>query len=801
MRCRGLAWLAIFFLVLLTACGRSDRSPTASTENESQEPQEALGVIKGHLEFEALRSPELAPRFESPRLEEVEVYAGSIDTADTYPGQIDNNRDYIITGLPGGRYNVIAGTRNKIYGGIIKEVEVTPGKTKKIQDVLFLSTLGRISGRVVLIGPKGERLPETGFVEVFIPGTSFSCRTTRKGEFTFYYIPAGEYTVVASYEGYEDTVVEGVEVALGSETRIGEIVMHLRGPSPESASVFGVVLDGLVDCGRAADCIVPIPKAKIELRLPTGQVLTALSGKDGDYRIDGIPVTPPLIGGPPITLTASKTGYEPQTVNLKYFSPGEERREDFHLIPITPGTGTLVGTVRERPSWYPEGGSAVGIPYSGKPIARGEKLEKREERLKIPYLGKPIAGAKVTALKVGPDGYLREVYTTTTGRDGEYQIPNMEPGEYTVRAEAEGFEAEEKRAVVKEDEVATVEFYLPPISDKGVVFGMVMVAGYRQDSAGGDLIPCGDNARCIIPIEGAIVSLYPKYEDDETAVNYLLVPGIPWPWLAVTDKEGQYRIEEVPFGPYTIIAEAKGFLPQKQEGTVSSTNPKVQIDFTLQPDKKRASIYGVVTHAHTKMPIPEADVTVTLFTGETFTTRTDWSGYYRIDDLPASDAIILIYPPPTIGTVTVSKPGYHSKTVDLPALTSGEERRIDLWLGPIKPGEGPQLTYSNSGCLSNREDPTQAKDEIIAKVEGNDIYVTHRNAWYNCCLEEIRVELEHEGNQLRLIETEILEGSGCRCLCLYDVSAAISDLAAGEYIIQVLNEDRGLIGEITATVP
>ncbi|MDI6791970.1 MAG: carboxypeptidase-like regulatory domain-containing protein [bacterium] len=854
MRCRGLALLAIFFLVLLTACGRSDRSPTADSEGGFNKLQEGLGVIKGHLEFEALRSPDSAPTFESPRLEEVEVYAESTDTVDTYPGKVDNNGDYIITRLPRGRYNVIAETRNEIYGGIIKEVDVTSEETKEIQDVLFLSTQGRISGRVVLIGPRGERLPETGFVEVFIPGTSFFCRTTRKGEFTFYYIPAGEYTVAASCQGYEDTVVEGVEVALGSETQIGEIVMHLRGPSPESGSVFGVVtasldhligrelktkrfpgaspppsdptstekiimpiplepipgarvsaypiypinvnepggkgliraatistdpkdgkdinggsgdrwavfeaitdengkyriedipagdysitvsakgferqdrciiieppnmelradfsllpeqepasiygvvLDGSVDCGGMADCIVPIPEAKIELRLPIGQVFTAWSGKEGDYRIDGIPVTQLLIGGPSITVTASKIGYEPQSINLAYFSPGEEKQQDFHLKAITPGTGTLIGVVRENPYWwYSEGDELVGIPY----------------------YGKPIPGAKITAMEIDPDGNVAKVYTATTGRDGEYRIPNMKPDDYTVRAEAEGFETEKKAAAVKEDDLATVDFYLLPISDKGVVFGTVMVAGYRKDSTAGDLIPCGDNERCIIPIEGAVVNLYPvfeAYEDEDAEISKSFTPTtrsssypvfegygddeiavdpILWPWSAVTDEEGKYRIEEVPFGLYVAIAEAKGFLPQQQEVTVSSTNPEVKVDFTLQPAK---------------------------------------------------------------------------------------------------------LTYSNSGCLSNRGDSAKAADEIIAKVEGNDVYVTHRNAWYNCCLEDIRVELEQDGNQLKLIETAILEGSGCRCMCFYDVSAVISDLAAGEYIIQVLNEDQGLLGEVTVTV-
>ena len=119
--------------------------------------------------------------------------------------------------------------------------------------------------------------------------------------------------------------------------------------------------------------------------------------------------------------------------------------------------------------------------------------------------------------------------------------------------------------------------------------------------------------------------------------------------------------------------------------------------------------------------------------------------------------------------------------------------------------------YSNSGCLDNPllaeaegDYPWCGNDEIVAVVEGNKIMVTHLNATYNCCPDEIAVTLSSEGNHLKLMEEEILT-TPCDCLCCYNVEAEITGLISSEYIVEVCWTDyetqRTLCDSVTVVVP
>ena len=112
--------------------------------------------------------------------------------------------------------------------------------------------------------------------------------------------------------------------------------------------------------------------------------------------------------------------------------------------------------------------------------------------------------------------------------------------------------------------------------------------------------------------------------------------------------------------------------------------------------------------------------------------------------------------------------------------------------------------YSNSGCLDDsyaydEEYPECGEDEVIAQVEGNSIHVTHLNATYNCCPDDIEVTLFIEGNNLRLIEDEILT-TPCTCLCCYNVETEVAGLIAGEYSVEVCWDDWETHGEMCKTV-
>ena len=112
--------------------------------------------------------------------------------------------------------------------------------------------------------------------------------------------------------------------------------------------------------------------------------------------------------------------------------------------------------------------------------------------------------------------------------------------------------------------------------------------------------------------------------------------------------------------------------------------------------------------------------------------------------------------------------------------------------------------YSNSGCLdmsygAPEEYPGCGEDEVIARVEENSILVTHKNATYNCCPDDIEVTLSSQGKILTLYEKEILT-TPCDCMCCYNIYTEIAGLTPGEYTIVVCWQDWETHGELCKTV-
>ncbi len=120
--------------------------------------------------------------------------------------------------------------------------------------------------------------------------------------------------------------------------------------------------------------------------------------------------------------------------------------------------------------------------------------------------------------------------------------------------------------------------------------------------------------------------------------------------------------------------------------------------------------------------------------------------------------------------------GRSSMQSPCPACVQGE------WCGY---GEPFVSGYWDSGCQGSFMEfagGTCGEDEIVADVAGNVIHLTHYNAFYNCCPDDIPVTMAVEGNLLRLQETE--SNVGCRCMCCYTVESEIADLEPGEYTIE-----------------
>lgn len=87
----------------------------------------------------------------------------------------------------------------------------------------------------------------------------------------------------------------------------------------------------------------------------------------------------------------------------------------------------------------------------------------------------------------------------------------------------------------------------------------------------------------------------------------------------------------------------------------------------------------------------------------------------------------------------------------------------------------------------------QPADDIRIWVEGQDIYMTHSNAHYNCCA-QMAVYLEDHTPLFKLIEQETYpDTSPCRCTCSYPLSAHIANLTPGSYRVQVWNGVAGTL--------
>jgi len=92
------------------------------------------------------------------------------------------------------------------------------------------------------------------------------------------------------------------------------------------------------------------------------------------------------------------------------------------------------------------------------------------------------------------------------------------------------------------------------------------------------------------------------------------------------------------------------------------------------------------------------------------------------------------------------------------------------------------------------------EEEFLTDVENGVLTLTHKNAIYNCCIEDIDVSVKIEGEEVHLYETEILE-IPCDCICPYDITTRINSLGPGVYTIYFWN-DSGRLGEIRdVTIP
>jgi hypothetical protein len=106
---------------------------------------------------------------------------------------------------------------------------------------------------------------------------------------------------------------------------------------------------------------------------------------------------------------------------------------------------------------------------------------------------------------------------------------------------------------------------------------------------------------------------------------------------------------------------------------------------------------------------------------------------------------------------------------------------IAAW-GPCAPRIGG---WSHEPCTPGGGGPPDEwcdPDIVEIVVQGSSLQITHENGAYNCCLDDIVVNLVIEGNVITLTEQEVLT-IPCPCICCYTVHASVVDLVPGTYTV------------------
>jgi len=95
--------------------------------------------------------------------------------------------------------------------------------------------------------------------------------------------------------------------------------------------------------------------------------------------------------------------------------------------------------------------------------------------------------------------------------------------------------------------------------------------------------------------------------------------------------------------------------------------------------------------------------------------------------------------------------------------------------------------------------PDTLEDSVLVWSRGDTAWVTHKNAFYNCC-SIIKTRLERTPEGFNLYEYDIATIL-CNCLCYFDITTTIYGLSPGVYLIRVFDTAGDLVGEVELIIP
>jgi hypothetical protein len=75
---------------------------------------------------------------------------------------------------------------------------------------------------------------------------------------------------------------------------------------------------------------------------------------------------------------------------------------------------------------------------------------------------------------------------------------------------------------------------------------------------------------------------------------------------------------------------------------------------------------------------------------------------------------------------------------------------------------------------------SECDDSFATEIDGNSLIIHHDGALYNCCPDPFNYTVDQDDSLILVTETEVLSNP-CFCICCFDLSVTIEDLAPGVY--------------------
>ena len=524
------------------------------------------------------------------------------------------NGQYYVSGFSPGTYVTTAsaaGYRSKTLG-----FTAVAGQSVT-EDFIMFPDPGSLGGTIV---DAATASPISGATIDVLQGFILIASLTSQDDGTYSIggLPPATYTIRVSHESYQ-TAVQGAMIYQNVQTT-SNFALHAN-----PGTIEGTVSD--IDTGQ------PIPGAYVNFVQGITLLGTAVSDDNGGYSMSSLAPGDYVV-------QALAEGYGTKTLGATVTAGGTAQVS----FALSKATGTIIGTVRDAQTANPIGGAIIGLfqnsqvmtfsltapdgTYTLTDVAPGTYLVRvraagyqssfegaivpADQTVEVDFSirstvatisgnvsntsSTPIAGASIQVL-LGS----QIITTVLTDMNGDYVVPDLAPGPYSMTVTARGYQIQ----------VAGV---VAPASNEN----FIMRAASPVPSVQGNVYDVGSGA----PIPGSLL---------EIMQNGVVITN------CVADSGGAYTISGLADGTYTIQASANDYQTAGQ-GLVVQSGTTATSNFYLIYDA--GALRGTITDATTHNPIAEAIVQASIGGKIASTVITNSNGQYLFTDMTVGNYII-----------------------------------------------------------------------------------------------------------------------------------------------------------------